>query len=279
MCRSFCVIILFSYFSAIYVRAAPQKTVFISYQLDAQTEVDSLTHLLEQSGYSCYTLDGITSHHQQYMTVGIPSGPRQSTNRGNPNGHHQSKVMGYPDELHKGTATVDGVGLRKSVTVGTTDGLDRSITMFNRNTHCSNNSECRRTSVMFTNSTGSTQGTMIGNSDALPPAIASGIPQQSTTARNPDGQQSMKDASAVIVCISQKYLQTDSCIKQLIVADGLHRPILPVMLYFTRWPPGGLPLSVRRVFSRLSAPVDLSNERFYERNVKALLERLKKLIN
>lgn len=258
------------------VTSPPWKSVYISYQLDAQKSVDSLKHLLEHSGYSCYTLDSITSYRQQCITAG------NFITMGNPSGHCQSKVLGYPDELHRSTATVNSVGHRKSMTLGNPDDLQRSVTISNLRAHRNKNSDCCLFSAIATNSSGSMQGMKVGNSNAPPPAVVSGKSEgrhQSMTLRNPDGQQSMKEAGAIIVCISQKYLQTDSCVKELIVADGLHRPILPVMLYFTRWPPGGLPLSVRKVFARLSAPVDLSNERFYERNVKVLLERLKKLID
>lgn len=263
-------------FSVMDVTLPSRKSVYISYQLDAQKSVDSLTHLLEHSGYSCYTHDNITSHRQQCVTAGNPIAV------GNPNGHCQSKVLGYPDELHRSTATVNSVGHRKIMTMGNPDDLQRSVTMGNLRAHRNKNSDFRLSSAFPTNSSGSMQGMTMGNSNSHPPAVVLGKPEgrhQSMTVGNPDSQQSMKDASAIIVCISQKYLQTDSCAKELIVADGLHRPILPVMLYFTRWPPGGLPLSVRKVFARLSAPVDLSNERFYERNVKVLLERLKKLID
>ena len=43
----------------------------------------------------------------------------------------------------------------------------------------------------------------------------------------------------MVGCLSPKYLVSDLCIKELSLADLLKKPIIPVMLVTTGWPPPG----------------------------------------
>lgn len=52
----------------------------------------------------------------------------------------------------------------------------------------------------------------------------------------------------VIACVSPKYVVSHHCIKELSLADLLHKPIIPVMIDKVAWPPpGGMSL----IFSQL----------------------------
>lgn len=53
---------------------------------------------------------------------------------------------------------------------------------------------------------------------------------------------------AVIACVSPKYVVSSHCVKELSLADLLRKPIIPVMIDKTVWPPpGGMAL----IFSQL----------------------------
>jgi len=53
---------------------------------------------------------------------------------------------------------------------------------------------------------------------------------------------------AVIACVSPKYVVSHHCMKELSLADLLRKPIIPVMIDQTIWPPpGGMAL----IFSQL----------------------------
>ena len=92
-------------------------------------------------------------------------------------------------------------------------------------------------------------------------------------------QRNMRAASVVICCITPKYLQSDNCVKDLTLAETLHKPIIPVMIRFCPWPPEGAPPQVRKILVRHSyTPLDLSNDKLYKQNIDTLIERVKKMI-
>lgn len=43
----------------------------------------------------------------------------------------------------------------------------------------------------------------------------------------------------VIACLTPRYISSKFCIREIILADVLHKPILPVMIEATPWPPPG----------------------------------------
>lgn len=88
-------------------------------------------------------------------------------------------------------------------------------------------------------------------------------------------QRNMKAAGVVLCCITPKYMQSDNCIKDLTLAENLHKPIIPVMLRFCPWPPEAAPPPVRKVLVRY-VPVDLSNDKLYKQNITVLLEKIKR---
>ena len=55
-------------------------------------------------------------------------------------------------------------------------------------------------------------------------------------ARIDDG---IRNACAVVVCITPKYVTSQWCTRELLLADLLHKPIIPVLLESTPWPPRG----------------------------------------
>ena len=57
-------------------------------------------------------------------------------------------------------------------------------------------------------------------------------------------------------------------------ADARGRKIVPVMLTFYAWPPSGVAAPVRKILASYT-PIDLSNGKIYDRNMKVLIERLK----
>lgn len=93
-------------------------------------------------------------------------------------------------------------------------------------------------------------------------------------------QRNMKAASVVLCCVTPKYMQSDNCIKDLTLAETLHKPIVPVMLRFCPWPPEGAPSQVRKIFVRLPGvhPIDISNEKLFKQNIQVVVERIKKLV-
>ena len=47
----------------------------------------------------------------------------------------------------------------------------------------------------------------------------------------------------VLCCLTPKFLVSDYCVKEILLADLLNKPIVPVMVQPTPWPPPG-PLSL-----------------------------------
>ena len=63
-------------------------------------------------------------------------------------------------------------------------------------------------------------------------------------------------AKVVLCCLSPRYAASRICAREITLADVLHKPILPIMIEPTPWPPPG-PLAV--VMSSL-VYVDLCGE-------------------
>ena len=88
----------------------------------------------------------------------------------------------------------------------------------------------------------------------------------------------LQAARVVISCITPKYMQSDNCIKDLTLADTLHKPILPVMLRFCPWPPEGAPSQVRKILAK-HVPVDLSNDKLFKQNMNMLGEKVRRVVS
>lgn len=89
-------------------------------------------------------------------------------------------------------------------------------------------------------------------------------------------QRNMKASSVVLTCITPKYLQSDNCKKDLMLAEMFNKPVIPVLLRFS--PFDSAPDQIRKILSRLSF-IDLSNERLYKQNIALVVEKIKKHVS
>ena len=78
-------------------------------------------------------------------------------------------------------------------------------------------------------------------------------------------------------CITPKYLQSENCLKELTMAESLRKPIVPILLRFSSWPPEGASVAVRRILSKYT-PIDLSTEKLTCQNLPVLLERINRTV-
>ncbi|XP_071953004.1 uncharacterized protein [Antedon mediterranea] len=88
-------------------------------------------------------------------------------------------------------------------------------------------------------------------------------------------QRNMKAAQIVLCCVTPRYLQSDNCAKDLVLADQLQKPIIPVLLRFIAWPPDTGPSQVKKILSQTSQ-IDLSNDKLYKQNFHLLLDRIRR---
>ena len=65
----------------------------------------------------------------------------------------------------------------------------------------------------------------------------------STNERSPLCNQGVAGCRVVLVCLSPKFLVSDCCVKEVLLADLLKKAVIPVMVAATPWPPPG-PLSL-----------------------------------
>ncbi len=49
----------------------------------------------------------------------------------------------------------------------------------------------------------------------------------------------IRNAKVVIACINWKYMKTENCMKELLLADELKKLVIPLLLEPLRWPPSG----------------------------------------
>ena len=89
-------------------------------------------------------------------------------------------------------------------------------------------------------------------------------------------QRNMKASSVVLSCITPKYLQSDNCKKDLMLAEMFNKPIIPVLLRFS--PFESAPDHIRKLLSRLNF-IDLSNERLYKQNIALVVDKIKKHVS
>lgn len=91
-------------------------------------------------------------------------------------------------------------------------------------------------------------------------------------------QRNMKTASVVLCCITPAYATCANCEQDLALAVKLNKPVLPLMLRFVSWPPEGTSERVRLIMSRMSKPVDMSNDKLYKANLGLLTEKLSQIV-
>ena len=119
---------------------------------------------------------------------------------------------------------------------------------------------------------GSGQRSGSGPTSGSPNATSGHETAQSHIHRN------MKSSAIIVSCITPRYLQSENCVKDLILADSLRRPIIPVLLRFVPWPPDCGMSAVKKILAR-TTQVDFSNEKLYKQNFHLLLDRVRKHLN
>ena len=89
----------------------------------------------------------------------------------------------------------------------------------------------------------------------------------------------MRGCKAVVSCITQKYLLSANCRREVSLADALKKPIIPLMLEQMKWPPDG-PMSM--VFTELLYINFFSDEKIQMvwkgEKANELIEKLKQFI-
>lgn len=91
-------------------------------------------------------------------------------------------------------------------------------------------------------------------------------------------QRNMKSSAIVVCCITPRYLQSENCLKDIIFAESMGKPIVPVLLRFVAWPPDVGPSSVKKILARTTT-VDFSNDKLYKQNFHLLLDKLRKYLS
>ncbi|XP_038057183.1 uncharacterized protein LOC119728850 [Patiria miniata] len=91
-------------------------------------------------------------------------------------------------------------------------------------------------------------------------------------------QRNMKSSTIVLSCITPRYLQSDNGIKDLMLAEALHKPVIAVLLRFVAWPPDMGPSPIKKLLAHASH-IDLSNDKLFKQNFHVLVERLRRFLN
>src|SRR5689334_22963639 len=63
----------------------------------------------------------------------------------------------------------------------------------------------------------------MGGGDSLYAAIDKGI----------------RNAKVVVICMNSKYPQSENCTKEVFLAQGVDKPIIPILMESTKFPPDG----------------------------------------
>ncbi|XP_033645107.1 uncharacterized protein LOC117304656 [Asterias rubens] len=91
-------------------------------------------------------------------------------------------------------------------------------------------------------------------------------------------QRNMKSSSIVLSCITPRYLQSDNGVKDLMLAEALHKPVIAVLLRFVAWPPDMGPSPIKKLLAHTNH-IDLSNDKLFKQNFHVLVERLRRFLN
>ena len=86
----------------------------------------------------------------------------------------------------------------------------------------------------------------------------------------------MKAAKAVVCCVTQKYICSDNCVKDLALAELLHKPIIPLLLQWIAWPPESGAVKARKILAPQTC-IDLSNDKLFKRNLHSVVMCLNRL--
>lgn len=92
-------------------------------------------------------------------------------------------------------------------------------------------------------------------------------------------QRGLKTASAVICCITPKYLQSENCITDLRMAEALNKPVIAILLRFSNWPPEGSSPSVKKSLSKAVEVIEMYNDKLYRQNMPQVVEKTRKVLS
>ena len=93
-----------------------------------------------------------------------------------------------------------------------------------------------------------------------------------------NSQRGLKSASAVICCITPKYLQSENCITDLRLAESLNKPVIAILLRFSTWPPEGSPPSVKKSLSKVVEVIEMYNDKLYRQNLPLIVDKTRKVL-
>ncbi len=86
-------------------------------------------------------------------------------------------------------------------------------------------------------------------------------------------ESNIKCSNAVILCVTQRYLQSSNFLKEIGLASSFNKPIVVVLLQWVAWPPDGVPGSVKRIFASIRC-IDMSNDKLFLRNMPLLVSHV-----
>lgn len=109
--------------------------------------------------------------------------------------------------------------------------------------------------------------------------ITSSKIQSESSHMDNNSQRGMKSCSALICCITPKYLQSENCITDLKLADSLNKPVIAILLRFSSWPPEGSPPSVKRLLSKCTEVIEMYNDKLYRQNMTQLVDRTSRVLS
>jgi len=89
----------------------------------------------------------------------------------------------------------------------------------------------------------------------------------------------MRHAGLVLCCITPKYIQSDNCLTDLRLAENLGKPIIPLLLRFSAWPPEGAPPAIKKTLAKCTDTVELYNDKLYRQNLPLVIDRVRKVLS
>eukprot|EP00794_Sanderia_malayensis_P004776 gene4776-5403_t len=89
-------------------------------------------------------------------------------------------------------------------------------------------------------------------------------------------EHNIKTSNAVVLCVTQRYLQSANFLKEVGLASSFSRPLVVVLLQWVAWPPDSVPGNVKRIFASIRC-IDMSNDKLSARNMPLLVSHLLQL--
>lgn len=84
----------------------------------------------------------------------------------------------------------------------------------------------------------------------------------------------MSSVQVLLCCITPKYLSSETCIKDIHLADSLKIPIIPIMLRSgVTWPPESVQYHIRKILSPLKC-IDITSDIMLKRNIAQIISAI-----